>query len=217
MNSNTNSDGIRVWQHDVDWDDMAWSTMQRLSGGGSSPGTDVGIQNSFRAAMQQADQLGTRYVNPQFTVVASGPSPSFLHRARQAQLAWLKTLKTVLVTSGCLKRELKKRLPEIRQLEFTGVMVINGQHVHPQQWPDDTTTPSAIDLIGEQFGRLVVVRRVKNGRWLCKCECGGENTVRTKHLIRGKIRSCGCLKAETEAKQQERKANRGWVKSGVLT
>jgi len=217
MNSNRNNDDTRVWQHDVDWDDLAWSTMQRLSDGGSSPGTDVAIQKSFRAAMQQADQLGTRYVNPQFTVVASAPSPSFIREARQAQLAWLKTLKTVLVTSGCVKRELKKRLPEIRQLEFTGVMVINGRHVHPQQWPDGTTTTDAIDIIGQQFGRLTVVRRVSVGRWLCKCQCGGENTVRSKHLVRGKIRSCGCLKAETEAKQKERRANRGWMKSGVLT
>lgn len=213
--------GVQVIQHSVDWDNLSRSTLQRLGDGGELlkglPGQDRVIAACFRFTMQQADQFGTRYVNPKFTVMAPGPSPAFLRRARQAQRAWLKTLKTVLGKSGILKREIRKRLPEVRQLEFTGVMIIDGKHVHPQQWPKNDHTSVAIDLVGRQFGRLTVVRRVPGGRWLCNCACGGQNTVRTKHLLHGRVRSCGCLKVEKAAEQAERKANRAWRQSGILS
>jgi hypothetical protein len=203
--------GVRVWQHEVDWDNPAWSVLLRLGDvSNCPPGTDEEMALCFRAVMRQAHELGTRYVNPQFTVTAPWPSEDFIRKARQAQRACLKTLKSVLVTSGNLKRELKKRSAIIRQLEITGVMVIDGKHIHPQQWPSGAVASGAIDLAGKQFGRLTAVRPVPNSRWLCKCQCGAEHTVRTKHLLRGKIRSCGCFKAETEARQQERKANRAW-------
>ena len=61
------------------------------------------------------------------------------------------------------------------------------------------------NLIGQQFGRLTVVKRAENdaqnrARWYCKCDCGNENLiiVRSQHLIRGSIRSCGCLLKERE-------------------
>ena len=59
----------------------------------------------------------------------------------------------------------------------------------------------AIDLTGEQFGRFVVVRRIKNdGRgnacWHCLCLCGEEVMVRGSHLRSGTIISCGCYRKE---------------------
>jgi len=56
----------------------------------------------------------------------------------------------------------------------------------------------AIDLTGQKFGRLTVIRRNypngKNGaNWLCKCECGKEKVVNGANLRRGNTKSCGCL------------------------
>ena len=206
---------VRVSQYTPDWNDLAWSTLRNCHGEiGNSPGSDEAIAGCFRFLMRHANQLGTQYMNPQSVITAPSPSRAFIRKARQAQRAWLKTLKTVLATSGCLKREIKRRLPEIRQLQFTGVMLINGKHVHPQQWPAAEPLPSVGGLVGQQFGRLTVVRRVPGGQWLCNCACGGHNTVRTKHLLRGNIRSCGCLKAEVEARQRGRRVNRAWVQAG---
>jgi hypothetical protein len=185
---------------------------------GPSPGADEDIVAWFRFVMRGVvGQLGAQYVNPMFTVTASNPSLAFVRKARQAQRAWLKTLKAVLATSGCLKREMKKVLPEIRQLAYTGVMIIGGKHVHPQRWPVGEPAPTSTELIGQRFGRLIVVKQVSGGRWLCTCDCGGQNTVRRKHLLRGRIRSCGCLKAELEARQKQRKADRALRYSGAMS
>lgn len=63
-----------------------------------------------------------------------------------------------------------------------------------------------IDLTGVRFGRLTVVRRelasvrrdawgnVSQTIWLCRCDCGNFTRVERSNLLRGKTRSCGCLK-----------------------
>jgi hypothetical protein len=57
-----------------------------------------------------------------------------------------------------------------------------------------------IDLTGHKYGRLTVVRRVKNRgkhvRWFCKCECGGATVTSTTSLRQGNTQSCGCLQSE---------------------
>ena len=57
-----------------------------------------------------------------------------------------------------------------------------------------------INLVGERFGRLVVVEKDKarNGhvRWRCKCDCGKECIVYGSSLKTGNTTSCGCYKAE---------------------
>lgn len=57
-----------------------------------------------------------------------------------------------------------------------------------------------IDLTGQRFGKLVVIKRVpnKNKRtmWLCKCDCGNEVEVRSDQLRGGITNSCGCLHME---------------------
>lgn len=55
-----------------------------------------------------------------------------------------------------------------------------------------------IDLTGQRFGRLVVVKdsgERSNGGilWECKCECGNKTMVRADRLKYGKTKSCGCL------------------------
>ena len=60
----------------------------------------------------------------------------------------------------------------------------------------------AIDLTNQQFGRLTVIERGPNiGRavaWYCKCSCGNPEKilVRSDHLRRREISSCGCLHKE---------------------
>ena len=55
-----------------------------------------------------------------------------------------------------------------------------------------------INLIGQRFGRLIVIEKVEKGedkysRWKCRCDCGGEIIVNTKRLKEGVISNCGCL------------------------
>lgn len=59
-----------------------------------------------------------------------------------------------------------------------------------------------IDLTGQRFGRLLVLKRHGandgNGKpmWLCKCNCGAEIAVSGWSLKSGNTKSCGCLKLE---------------------
>lgn len=57
-----------------------------------------------------------------------------------------------------------------------------------------------INLVGEKFGRLSVVKKADslNGhaRWLCKCDCGNECIVYGYSLKSGNTTSCGCYKTE---------------------
>ena len=57
-----------------------------------------------------------------------------------------------------------------------------------------------IDLTGQRFGRLTVIKKVQsatsNARWLCRCDCGKETTVLGTTLRRGESKSCGCIRAE---------------------
>lgn len=63
-----------------------------------------------------------------------------------------------------------------------------------------------LDLTGQRFGRLVVVRRAENAkcgrvRWECRCDCGNSTTIQGAHLLSGHTKSCGCLSKE-ESRQR---------------
>lgn len=54
-----------------------------------------------------------------------------------------------------------------------------------------------VDLTGKKFGKLTVIKRdltKKNHHvyWICKCECGGERSVRAEYLRNGTTLDCGC-------------------------
>lgn len=55
------------------------------------------------------------------------------------------------------------------------------------------------DLTGQRFGKLVVLsptdKRMDSGSivWHCQCDCGNTAEVSASRLVRGKVRSCGCL------------------------
>lgn len=59
----------------------------------------------------------------------------------------------------------------------------------------------ALDLVGQRFGRLVVIERAENNkwgqsRWRCKCDCGNEIVTTANSLTRGHSKSCGCYNLE---------------------
>lgn len=62
--------------------------------------------------------------------------------------------------------------------------------------------PRVIDLVGQRFGKLIVVAQDKTfegkgSRWICDCDCGTKGVlVRREMLVRGKTKSCGCYKQE---------------------
>ena len=56
----------------------------------------------------------------------------------------------------------------------------------------------SLNLIGEEFGRLTVVKRAENDkhgktRWVCSCDCGNSTVTYGTDLKRGKSKSCGCI------------------------
>lgn len=60
----------------------------------------------------------------------------------------------------------------------------------------------AIDIEGEKFGRLTVIKRSEkrdssgNVYWICRCDCGNETEVQGRSLRKGLIVSCGCYHKE---------------------
>lgn len=61
-----------------------------------------------------------------------------------------------------------------------------------------------IDLTGQKFGRLTVVRRGPNSKnnhaqWWCECDCGNPELILVigRHLRTGNTKSCGCLQRDT--------------------
>ena len=58
-----------------------------------------------------------------------------------------------------------------------------------------------IDLTGQTFGRLTVIKLSHKGKnhrlfWLCTCACGTIKSVLAKHLLSGATVSCGCYRTE---------------------
>jgi hypothetical protein len=56
----------------------------------------------------------------------------------------------------------------------------------------------ALDLTGQRFGKLIVVKRAENtesgsARWECVCDCGGITRATTSILRSNHKKSCGCV------------------------
>lgn len=65
---------------------------------------------------------------------------------------------------------------------------------------------NSADLIGKVFGYLTVEGRVgsdknKKALWNCKCICNNYVVKNTGDLVSGHIKSCGCLRIETNRKR----------------
>lgn len=64
----------------------------------------------------------------------------------------------------------------------------------------------ALDLTGQKYGRLVVVKlgkpRGKVRRWICACDCGGQALAATTDLRTGNTQSCGCYMRQRQREGQ---------------
>lgn len=76
---------------------------------------------------------------------------------------------------------------------------------------------NSLDLTGQRFGRLVVVKRAENhifpsgkqkSRWLCKCDCGNEIVIIGSNLVKENgTKSCGCYAQECNCRSKNKKYN----------
>lgn len=69
----------------------------------------------------------------------------------------------------------------------------------------------ATNLVGDRFGRLVVLERAPpragrtgKARWHCRCDCGAGHMVEGGYLRSGKSKSCGCPQRELVAARKTR-------------
>ncbi len=58
-----------------------------------------------------------------------------------------------------------------------------------------------LDLVGQKFGRLLVIERVSNSpyqktRFRCVCDCGKEKIAASVRLKNGSCQSCGCFQRD---------------------
>ena len=60
-------------------------------------------------------------------------------------------------------------------------------------WKEQVKKSNSIDIIGEKYGKLTVVKRLNNSRFECICECGNTTEVYIGNLRSGEVKSCGCL------------------------
>lgn len=57
---------------------------------------------------------------------------------------------------------------------------------------------NGLKLEGQRFGHLTVLKKLDEREnryvvWLCRCDCGNEIKVNTRHLMRGTVKDCGCI------------------------
>lgn len=66
--------------------------------------------------------------------------------------------------------------------------------------------------VGDKFGRLTVIDDAgivkAKRRYLCSCSCGSQLVVLMDSLLRGKTKSCGCLRKEITAENHIRHGQR---------
>ena len=70
-----------------------------------------------------------------------------------------------------------------------------------------------IDLAGQRFGHLTVIKRVENSkdrqtRFLCKCDCGNYKIAKSWYLRSGTTSHCGCLTKQIESDARRKHGQR---------
>lgn len=204
------TDGVHVSRGIPDENHLGWCTLHKLGYADPPPGSPKATAIAMLEILRNQSALGTVYATPLSKVTAPRPSPAFFKTARQEQLTWFRRLADRLFSMGRVKRHYARANPLFRQLEFTGVMIVNGRHIRPSEWSEPIPQPTHAPVVGQPFERLVVVENLPRGYSRCRCQCpaGNEITVRNKHLLAGRTTSCGCRRDELKAKIERRKAMR---------
>jgi hypothetical protein len=59
-----------------------------------------------------------------------------------------------------------------------------------------------VDIIGQRFGRLTIILRIKGKGWLYICDCGAVKlTPSSSDFTQGRVKSCGCLLKEASTRR----------------
>lgn len=104
-----------------------------------------------------------------------------------------------MIEKGCTRAEMTK----ILKVSKSTLARLLNQH-------DLSTKKEYEDLVGKQFEKLKVIKRLENSSdrrrvYLCQCECGNFTKVKARYLNCGDTRSCGCYKDFGEYKEQNQK------------
>lgn len=59
--------------------------------------------------------------------------------------------------------------------------------------------------IGKKYNRLTILDVLKNGEFLCLCDCGKQKIIKKYSVLNEFTKSCGCLKHELDKQKQEDK------------
>lgn len=209
-------DGVQVSVRSCrpDANDLAWATLGWLGNQHPKVGDERATITLFKMCMRNQSPGVTLFANPLAKVIAARPSQEFLAEARRQQRRWIKQLGSWLFGSARVKRYYAAVDPIIRQLEFTGVLIVNGKHMRPDQWPDPKSFTCGEKVDGRRFGRLTVVEELPGRTCRCRCQCGRTTVKRMKHLFAGRTKSCGCLRDEKRKAEQRRKETRAGIHSG---
>lgn len=75
-----------------------------------------------------------------------------------------------------------------------------------------------IDLTGQRFGRLTVIKEAgrdkrNNVMWACKCDCGVSVVVNGRSLRLGHTKSCGCYNSDVTRKRNLQNVKHGMRKT----
>lgn len=209
---------VIVKREPLDINHPEWNTLRFLGlQGDTPPGSPLSTVQAFVNLMRHQEQLGTRFATPIGMVQTEQPTVAFQTAARQIQHTYWRQLKDILGSSSRVKRHFKSLNPLIRQLQFTGVMIINGKHVLPHRWPLPSDQQLKTSIRGNRYGRLVVLDNLSKGRCQCRCDCGKQTIVRRKHLVAGRTKSCGCLRSEFDQRQSDRKTGQSFIRSGQIS
>ncbi|MBC8356535.1 MAG: hypothetical protein H8E66_31530, partial [Planctomycetes bacterium] len=134
--------GVVIKTFPFDDSSWAWGTLLNLVPHlvtvEQNPGHEEDMEVVFKLIMEDAAscELTNAFGNPVCCVTARRPTNIFFREARRAQTRWFRQVRHILGSSGRVKREVRMMTPIIRQLSHTGVLVVDGEHVLPNQWPD---------------------------------------------------------------------------------
>jgi len=82
----------------------------------------------------------------------------------------------------------------------------------------DRTRNPKVSLVERRFERLFVLGYLGQRKieyvWLCLCDCGTFKAIDQRHLLRGNVRSCGCLLRETSHKKNYTHGHSSIIRNG---
>jgi hypothetical protein len=84
------------------------------------------------------------------------------------------------------------------QKVVTGQCLSNGSSRSCGCIPRGPHASTRTDLLGQRFGKLVVLKKYVGGACLVQCDCGATKNVLGSNLRLGFIKSCGCIMGRRE-------------------